>query len=115
MALSDDVKKVLDDLEVEKRLQEASRAIDRHAGQAVQAVGGYVAAREDELGELIERTAGQVDERTEGRWTEQIDKVRAGLHTGVAKLAEKKPGEELATTEPAEPAEPVEPDEPTQG
>lgn len=107
MALSDDVKKVLDDLQVEKRLHEASEAIDRHAGQAVQAVGGYVAAREDRLGELIERTAGQVDERTEGRWTEQIDKVRAGLHTGVARLAEKKPGDELATTDEDQPTEPA--------
>ena len=75
MALSDDVKKVLDDLQVEKRLQEASEAIDRHAGTAVQSLGSYVAAREDKISELIERTAGQVDERTEHRWTEQIDKV----------------------------------------
>ena len=99
MALSDDVKKVLDDLQVEKRLQEASEAIDRHAGTAVQSLGSYVAAREDKIGELIERTAGQVDERTEHRWTEQIDKVKAGLSNGVAKLAEKKPGTEVATTE----------------
>lgn len=111
MALSDDVKKVLDDLQVDKRLQEASEAIERHAGTAVQSLGSYVAAREDKLGELIERTAGQVDERTEGRWTEQIDKVRAGLHTGVTKLAEKKPGEAVATTEPPEPPEPTEPTE----
>lgn len=111
MALSDDVKKVLDDLQVEKRLHEASEAIDRHAGTAVQSLGGYVAAREDKLAALIDRTAGQVDERTEGRWTEQIDKVRAGLHTGVTKLAEKKPGDEVATTEPTEPTEPPVPTE----
>ncbi len=93
MSLSDDVKKVLDDLQVEKRLAEASEAIDRHAGTAVQSLGGYVAAREEHITELIERTAGKVDERTEGRYAGAIDKLRAGLQTGVARIAEKKPDE----------------------
>ena len=74
MALSDDLKKDLQ--------------------KAVTSVGGYVAARETEISELIERTAGKVDQRTEHRYTGTIDKVKAGLRTGVAKLAEQKDGAE---------------------
>jgi 7-keto-8-aminopelargonate synthetase-like enzyme len=73
MALSDDLKKDLQ--------------------KAVSSVGGYVAARETEINELIERAAGKVDQRTEQRYSSTIDKVRAGLHTGVARLAEQKPDE----------------------
>ena len=91
MSLSDDVKKVLDDLQVEKRLQDASEQIDRTARTAMANLGGYVAARETEINDLIDRTAGKVDDRTEHRWSDTLDKVRAGLHTGVARLAEKKP------------------------
>ena len=61
--------------------------------RAVTSVGGYVAAREDEIADLIERTAGKVDDRTEHRYTGTIDKVKAGLRTGVAKLAEQKGAE----------------------
>jgi hypothetical protein len=61
--------------------------------KAVTSVGGYVAAREDEIADLIERTAGKVDDRTEHRYTSTIDKVKAGLRTGVAKLAEQKGAE----------------------
>ncbi|GAA1932334.1 hypothetical protein [Nocardioides marmoribigeumensis] len=73
MGLSDDLKKDLQ--------------------KAVTSVGGYVAAREEQISELIERTAGKVDERTEKRYSGTIDKVKAGLHTGVARLAEQKDDE----------------------
>ena len=69
--------------------------------KAVESVGGYVAAREEKLTELIERTAGKVDERTEHRYRETIDKVKAGLHTGVARLAEQ--GEPKSGPTPDEP------------
>jgi hypothetical protein len=57
--------------------------------RAVTSLGGYVAAREDQITELIERTAGKVDDRTEHRYTGTIDKVRAGLRLGVARLADR--------------------------
>ena len=62
--------------------------------KAVTSLSGYVAARETQIADLIERTAGKVDERTEHRHSETIDKVRAGLHTGLAKLVEHQPDEE---------------------
>ena len=61
--------------------------------KAVGSVAGYVAARETEIADLIERTAGRVDDRTEHRYTSAIDKVKAGLRTGVARLAEQKPAD----------------------
>ena len=83
MGLSDDLKKDLQ--------------------KAVTSVGGYVAAREEHISELIERTAGKVDERTEKRYTGPIDTVKAGLHTGVAKLVEQQPGVTDDRTDAPEP------------
>jgi hypothetical protein len=57
----------------------------------VASVSSYVAAREDRIQELIERTAGRVDERTEHRWTEAIDMLRDTLVTGVSRLAHQEP------------------------
>ncbi len=86
MALSDDLKKDLQ--------------------KAVTSVGGYVAARETEISELIERTAGKVDERTEHRYTDTIDKVKAGLRTGVSRLAEQRGDEGTEEDEAPEAPEP---------
>ena len=77
--------------------------------KAITSVGGYVAAREEHIAELIEKTAGRVDERTEKRYSSAIDKVKAGLHTGVAKLAEQK-GDEPGSP-PADPTGPTDPAE----
>ena len=93
MGISDDLRKKLEELELE-----------RSAREAVAALGGYVAARESEIGGLIERTAGKVDERTEHRYTETIDKVRDGLLAGVGRIAEQKDlgdGPDQGTTPPA--------------
>jgi hypothetical protein len=78
--------------------------------KAVSAVGGYVAAREDRILDLIERTAGKVDERTEKRYTSTIDKVRAGLHSCVTRLAEQ--GEPDAATPATHDPDAQEPDKP---
>ena len=75
--MSEDLQKKLDEL-----------GLDQTARQAVASVGGYVAAREDRILDLIERAAGQIDERTEHRYTGTIDKVRSGLLLGVSRLAE---------------------------
>ena len=83
----------------------SSDDLKRDLQKAVSAVGGYVAAREDHILDLIERTAGKVDERTEKRYSSAIDKVRAGLHSGVSRLAEQ------GSPDRAEPA-PQEPDTP---
>ena len=84
--MSDDLTRKLADLGLDESAQEKAR-------QAISSVGGYVAAREEKLQALIERTAGQVDERTDGRWTDAVDKVRTGLLSGVSRLAEEKPAD----------------------
>lgn len=68
--------------------------------KAISSVGGYVAAREEQINELIDKTAGKVDERTDKRYSGTIDKLVAGLHTGVAKLAEQKAEEGEESEEP---------------
>ncbi len=92
--------------------EEIGRADDRRLDldTAISAVARYVAAREDKLKELIESTAGKVDERTEQKYSAAIDTVVTALRTGVEKLAVQGPDE------PGEPDDHTgdEPDPPAQ-
>ena len=93
--MSDDLTKKLAELGLDENAQQKAR-------QAMGSLGGYVAAREDKLQQLIERTASQVDERTDRRWTDTVGRVRSGLLTGMSRLAAEKPAEDQPSEEEPE-------------
>ena len=82
------LKRTIDDLQLEQRLETLGLDLDRISGQALESVGGYVSSREDDLTALIDKVATTIDSRTEGRFADQIGKATELARTGLARLAD---------------------------
>lgn len=93
MSITETLKRTLEDLQLEDRVETLTQDLDRLSAQALESLGGYVASREGELDALIDKVAGTLDSRTEGRFAGEIGKVAGLAHTGLAKLAGQGPGE----------------------
>ena len=93
MSITETLKKALDDLQVDQRVETLAQDLDRLSAQALEVVGGYVAAREEQISTLVDKVATTVDSRTEGRFAGEIGKVTGLVQGGVTRLADQGPRE----------------------
>ncbi len=112
--ITDSIKQFLDDLEIERHVTEATGLAEDTVVKALEKVGDFAHDHEDGLEEWLDKAGTAIDERTEGRYSEAWDKVRDGITTAWAKLAEQRANEaeitELPLAAPDEPSQP-EPEE----
>jgi hypothetical protein len=87
MSIAENLKKTIDDLRIDERVDALAQDLDRVYAQTMQSVGGYVSSREEHINGLIEKVASTLDTRTEGRFSGEITKVAGTVHRGVTKLA----------------------------
>jgi hypothetical protein len=92
MSITENLKKTIDDLQIERRLETLAQDLDQLYGQTRESVGGYISSREDDITALVDKFASSLDTRTEGRFSGEIGKVAGTVHRSVAKLAEQDPG-----------------------
>lgn len=80
MSLNDRLKRAIDELDLDRRIAELKGA----AGELAREHG-------DALTEAVERLGTAVDERTQGRYAEQVASVRQAVSESVAKVADLPP------------------------
>ena len=88
MSISENLKKTIDDLQLDERLQALTQDLNGAYAQTLESVGGYVSSREDDITALIGKVAATLDGRTEGRFAGEIGKVADTVQRGVTRLAE---------------------------
>ena len=89
--ISDQIKRAVDDLELEAQVREA-------------AVAAEDAVLRGDIEGFFDRAFGAIDRQTGGRYADQVEQVRGQLVAGVASLADREWGPSV-TAAPAEPAE----------
>jgi hypothetical protein len=94
MSLTETLKKTIDDLQLDRRVETIAQDLDRISAQALETVGGYVSAREEHISDLVDKVATTLDTRTDGRFAGEIGKVAGLVHDGVTKLAGQGTGRE---------------------
>lgn len=87
--LSDNLRHKIEELDLERRLGEAARAAEQAMIAALGAVGGYAREHEDQLREWLDRTGAAIDERTDGRYADQVAQVKEQVLRGVSALADR--------------------------
>ena len=88
MSITETLKKTIDDLQLDERVEALAKDLDGAYAQTLESVGGYVSSREDDITALIDKVAATIDSRTEGRFAGEIGKVVGSVKGGVTRLAE---------------------------
>ena len=102
--ISDQIKRAVDDLELEAKVREAAVAAEDAVLRGLEATGSYLREHRGDIEGFVDRTFGAIDRQTGGRYADQVEQVRGQLVAGVASLADREWGPSV-TAAPAEPAE----------
>lgn len=87
-SISETLKQRIDELDLDRRLDEVVEQAQSALTVARERAAELAVDHGDELRTWIDRAATTVDSRTEGRWSEQVDRVRDGLSGSIERLAE---------------------------
>jgi MT0933-like antitoxin protein len=99
--IADKLKQTIDELEIDRHVNDFVIQVENAFTTARDKVATLAAERGDEVESFLDKVSASFDQRTEGRFAPQVDKVRETVVTGVTKLAEYRPG-----TAPVEQIEP---------
>ena len=109
--VSDQVKRAVDDLEIEAKVREATAAAEEAVLRGLEATGSYLREHRGDIEGFFDRAFGAIDRQTGGRYADQVEQVRGQLVAGVASLADREWGPSV-TAAPAELPAPESPDTP---
>ena len=97
--ITDKLKQVVDELQLEERVKEAAAAAEQAVLRGLDATGSYVRDHRADIEGFLHRAGAAIDRQTSGRFADQVEQVRNQLTAGVASLAERDwgsgPGREL--------------------
>ena len=87
--LGDQIKKVVDDLDLENKVRDATAAAEQVVVRGLEATGSYLREHRGDIEGFLERAVGAIDRQTGGRYADQVEQVRGQLVAGVASLADR--------------------------
>ena len=88
--MTDQLKQVVDDLQLEERVREAATATEQAVLRGLDATGSYLRDHRADIEGFIERATTAIDRQTSGRFADQVDQMRSQLTAGVAGIAERR-------------------------
>jgi RNA-splicing ligase RtcB len=95
--LAETIRAKMDEYEVDRHLNEIATTLENAVRQGVAKAGELAHEHRGDIERLIDKAAGAVDRRTEGKHADRIQQVRGTLERGVHRIAEQRdsgtPGE----------------------
>jgi hypothetical protein len=98
--ISDQLKQVVDELDLEGKVKEATAAAEQAVLRGLDATGAYLRDHRSDIEGFIERATAAIDRQTSGRYADQVEQVRSQLVGGMASIADRS----WNAVGPAEPA-----------
>ena len=89
-AINETLKQKIDELDLDRRLNEASVQAEQVVRRALDTAAEYAREHRDEVDRLLTRVSTTIDERTDGKYADKVTKVREQLDRGVERLAERR-------------------------
>ena len=89
--ITETLKTKLDELKLERRIDELTVATEKVVKRAIEHAGELAHDNRDKVATLLDKAGTAIDQRTEGKYHDTVGKVRAQVVTGVDKLATKRP------------------------
>jgi len=90
-AINETLKQKIDELDLDRRLNEASVQVEQVLGRALDTAAEYARDHREDVDRLLARVSTTIDERTDGKYADKVTMVREQLDRGVERLAERRP------------------------
>src|SRR5687768_2817169 len=91
--IADKLKQTIDELEIDRHVNDLVIQVEHALTTARDKVATLAAEHGDDVERFLDKVSTTIDERTEGRFAPQVDKVRTTVSSGVSRLAEHRPAE----------------------
>lgn len=88
--INETLKQKIDELDLDRRMNEAVESGEQLLKHALETVGGLAHERRDDLDRVLDKVSEAIAERTEGKYADRVDQVRSQLDSGLDKLAERR-------------------------
>ena len=92
--INETLKKLIDDLDLDRRVNNAVEQGETLLHRAVDTAAGFAHEHRDDVESALERISARIDASTEGKYAAQVGKVRDQVGLGLARLAERRPNGE---------------------
>ncbi len=102
MTITDALKQKLDELEIERHVTEAAADLERAVIEAVGKVGSLAHERRPDIEGWLDKAGEVINERTEGRYADQVATVRGQIELGVDKVAAQRAADRSPAAPPAD-------------
>lgn len=112
--LADQIKSKMDEYEIDRHLDELATTLEHAVRTGITKVGEFAHEHKDDIERFIDKAAGAVDRRTEGRHADKIQQVAGSLGRGIDKIADQREGA-VPDEAPGEAPGPTAPDDPGDG
>ena len=90
--LGETIRAKMDEYELDRHLNEFATSLEDAVRRGVAKVGELAHEHKGDIDRLLDKAAGVVDRRTEGRHADKINQVRGSLERGVEKIADQRSG-----------------------
>ena len=91
-SLGESIRAKLEEYELDRHLDELADTVEHAVRQGVAKVGELAHEHKGDIERLLDRAAGAVDRRTDGKHAATIDQVRGTIERGVDRIAEQRTG-----------------------
>ncbi|MFL6168986.1 MAG: Rv0909 family putative TA system antitoxin [Ornithinibacter sp.] len=78
------------ELELDKKLESFADQVDHYLHEAAVKAGDYAHDNRDRVEETLDKAGAKVDEKTDGKYTRYVEKLRTGVLVGVDWVAQQR-------------------------
>lgn len=89
--INETLKNIIDGLDLDRRVNEFVGQTETLLKRAVETAADFAHEHRDDVDHALDRITAQIEERTDGRYADQVGKVRGQLELGLTRLAERRP------------------------
>ena len=91
--ITENLKQKLDELDLDRRLNEFVDQAEKSLQGALTQAGGYVHERRGDIDKFLDSATDKINTKTQGQYADQVTRVRGHIVAGVDKLAAKRESE----------------------
>ena len=88
--INETLKQKIDELDLDTRLNEVVDQAERAVQRGLATAADLAHEHRDDVDRALDRISASIDGRTEGKYAEQVGKVRGKVELGLQKLAERR-------------------------
>lgn len=88
--INETLKRKIDELDLDRRLNDVVDQAESRFRGAIELAADYATEHREEIDGVLDRLSTQIEQRTEGKYADKVDRVRGQFDLGLAKLTDRR-------------------------